>query len=112
MNHQIPTITTYSALEKHVLQMLCDHDDLEPTTTPIHRRTLWKATEPCGFFFHVRGPRLLKAYAVWTLDENRILFYDGMGNRFAETKLSGEAPIPDDITGTPTPASMAGPSSH
>ena len=49
--------------------------------------------KPCGIFFQVQGPRLLKTYAVWAGDENRILFYDSSGTRFAEVRLS-EAPDP------------------
>lgn len=48
---------------------------------------------PCGLFFQVQGPRLLRNYAVWTGDENRILFYNGTGERFSELRLSA-APDP------------------
>jgi hypothetical protein len=44
-------------------------------------------------FFQAQGPRLLKSYAVWAGDENRILFYNSSGERFGETRLS-EAPDP------------------
>jgi hypothetical protein len=44
-------------------------------------------------FFQVQGPRLLRTHAIWAGDENRILFYDSTGLRFAETRLS-EAPDP------------------
>ena len=40
-----------------------------------------------------QGPRLLKNYAIWAGDENRILYYNGTGERVAETRLS-EAPDP------------------
>lgn len=94
MDSHTATFDTYSALEAHVLGILCAHDDLEPKVTAIHRRTLWKARKTCAIFFHVRGPRLLKSYAVWTFDENRILFYDGVGNRFCETQLTDEVAVP------------------
>jgi hypothetical protein len=49
--------------------------------------------KPCGLFFQLQGPRLLKSYAVWAGEENRILFYDSNGLRFAETRLC-ESPDP------------------
>jgi hypothetical protein len=38
--------------------------------------------------FHVEGPRLLRTSAVWSADEDRILFYDSNGVRFRDVKLS------------------------
>ena len=38
-------------------------------------------------------PRLLKNFAIWAGDENRILYYNSSSERVAETKLS-EAPDP------------------
>jgi hypothetical protein len=35
----------------------------------------------------------VRTYAVWAGEEDRILFYDGTGVRFAETQL-GDAPDP------------------
>jgi hypothetical protein len=46
-----------------------------------------------AFSFQVQGPRQVRNYALWAGEENRILFYNGIGQRFAETKLS-EAPDP------------------
>jgi hypothetical protein len=39
---------------------------------------------------------MLKTHAVWAGSENRILFYDSTGLRFAESRLC-EAPDPLDI---------------
>jgi hypothetical protein len=50
----------------------------------------------CGLFFQVNGPRSVKVFAVWAGEENRILFYDSIGLRFAETRLS-EAPDAADV---------------
>jgi len=44
--------------------------------------------------FHVEGPRLLKTSAVWAGDEHRILFYDSVGTKFSEVKLSEGPEIP------------------
>jgi hypothetical protein len=50
----------------------------------------------CGMFFHIQGPRLLKNYAVWSGEENRILFYNSSGERVSETRLS-DAPNPGQL---------------
>jgi hypothetical protein len=83
-------------LRRHVLRTLCAHDQLDPTQTPLHQAVITRAGKPCGLFFQVQGPRLLKVYAVWAGEENRILFYDSTGLRFAETRLS-EGPDPLDV---------------
>jgi hypothetical protein len=85
-------------LRSHVLRVLCDHDQLDPAQTPLHQAVITRAGRPCGLFFQVQGPRLVKAYAVWAGEENRILFYDSAGNRFAQTGLS-EAPDPVRLAG-------------
>jgi hypothetical protein len=46
--------------------------------------------------FHVEGPRLLKTSAVWAGDEHRIMFYDSLGLKFDEVRLSESPPIPDE----------------
>jgi hypothetical protein len=40
----------------------------------------------------------MRNYAVWAGEENRILFYDNSGERFAEVRVS-EAPDPLRLTG-------------
>lgn len=72
-------------LGKFVLQTLCTHADLEPSVTPMVQRTLQRGSRPCGIFFHVQGPRLVKLYATWATEDNRIRFYDHQGRRFAES---------------------------
>ena len=89
----VACLPTLDELRRHVLQVLCMNDHLDPEQTPLHESVLVRRGKPCGLFFQVQGPRLLKTYAVWAGDENRILFYDCAGLRFAETRLS-EAPDP------------------
>ncbi len=78
---------------RYVQSKLCAGGDLDPRYTPFYTTVLRKKGRPCGMFFHVQGPRMMRAYAVWSADENRVLFYDGQGNRVAETVLS-EGPDP------------------
>lgn len=89
----ISCLPTLDSLRSYVLQVLCQHDQLDPGQTPMHQAVLMRSGRPCGLFFQVQGPRMVKTYAIWAGEENRILFYDSMGGRFAETRLT-EAPDP------------------
>lgn len=87
MNCAILSLPTLDALCQHVHQILCDHDQLDPAQTPLQQSLVQRRGLPCGLYFQVLGPRRVKVSAVWTGDENRILFYDSAGLRFAETRL-------------------------
>jgi hypothetical protein len=91
-------LPTLEALRAHVRSVLCSHDQLNPAQTPLHQAVITRKGRPCGLFFQVQGPRLVKTYAVWAGDEDRILFYDSGGRRFAEVRLS-EAPDPLRLAG-------------
>lgn len=91
-----PITRSFSTVEdlcQHVHQTLCFHEALDPAQSPLHQSPVVKRGKPCGLFFQVRGPRLVRAYAVWAGEEGRVLFYDSKGVRFAETRLS-EGPDP------------------
>src|ERR1700730_10621227 len=87
------SLPTFKELAQHVLETLCKHDQLDPEVTPFFRGLVTRAGRPCGLFFQVQGPRQVRNYALWAGEENRILFYNGIGQRFPATKLS-EAPDP------------------
>jgi hypothetical protein len=89
----VASLPTLVELTRHVLNRLCEPEHLDPTQTPLLQSTITRRGKPCGLFFQAQGPRLLKRYAIWAGDENRILFYNSSGERFAETRLS-EAPDP------------------
>ena len=80
-------------LREHVRKTLCEHDQLDPAQTPMHQAVITRSGRPCGLFFQVQGPRMVKTYAVWAGEEDRILFDDSHGQRFAEARLS-DAPDP------------------
>ncbi len=94
----VASLPTLESLRRHVLQTLCAHDNLDPNQTPLHEGLIKRRGRPCGLFFQAQGPRLLKTYAVWAGDEDRILFYDSSGVRFAEVRLS-DAPDPLKLAG-------------
>ena len=89
----VVALPTLEDLRRHVLQTLCQHDQLDPSQTPLHQGLITRKGKPCGLFFQVKGPRMLKTYAVWAGEENKILFYDSTGLRFGVSRLS-EAPDP------------------
>jgi len=90
-------LPTLALLQDHVRSLLCSHDNLDPQSTPVHQAVITRAGRPCGLFFQVQGPRMVRTYAVWAGDEDRILFYDSTGQRFAETRLI-DAPDPLELT--------------
>lgn len=92
----VVALPTLDDLRGYVLKTLCAHDHLDPKQTPLYQGLVNRRGKPCGLFFHVQGPRLLKTYAVWAGEENRILFYDAAGLRFAQARLS-EAPDPQKL---------------
>jgi hypothetical protein len=85
---QVVSLPNTEVLSEFVHNALCEHDRLDPEQTPLFRTTLKRAGQPCGILFHVEGPRGLKNSAVWAEDEHRIIFYDCMGVRFREVRLS------------------------
>lgn len=90
---QLPTV---DELKSHVHRLLCQKDHLDPSQTPLQESVIVRRGKPCGLFFQVSGPRLLKNYAIWAGDENRILLYNGNGERFGEITLS-EGPDPRNL---------------
>jgi hypothetical protein len=92
----VASLSTLEDLRRHVRNTLCARDSLDPEHTPLWQGLIVRSGRPCGLFFQTEGPRLLKTYAVWAGEENRILFYDSSGLRFGETILS-EAPDPQDL---------------
>jgi hypothetical protein len=89
-------LPTLEQLRQYVRDTLCQHDQLDTEQTPLHVSVITRSGRPCGLFFQVQGPRMVKTYAVWAGEEGRILFYDSQGLRFAQTRTS-EGPSPRDL---------------
>ena len=81
-------LPSLESLVAYVRQTLCEHDQLDPGQTPLSRAMLRRQGRVCGMIFELEGPRLLRTYAIWAGDEQRLLFYDSTGKRFAEVRLS------------------------
>src|SRR4051812_8629574 len=73
------SLPTLDALRRHVLQILCAHDRLDPDQTPLEQAVIQRGGKPCGLFFQAHGPRQLRTHAVWAGEEGRVLFYDSTG---------------------------------
>lgn len=83
-------------IREHVRRVLCERDRLDCAQVELRQAKLTRQGKPCGLMFQVNGPRLLRTYAVWAGEEDRILFYESTGSRFAETKLI-DGPTPAEI---------------
>lgn len=94
---EVVHLPSFEELRAHVHQSLCRRDHLDPGQTPMHQSLITRQGRACGLFFQVHGPRLLRTYAVWASDENRILYYDALGERIAEHRLSEAPPLPNPI---------------
>jgi len=91
-----PAVVAFPAVEQlaaFVHAVLCERDALDAHQTPLFRTPLRKAGRVCGVVFHVEGPRRLRTSAVWSADDDRVIFYDSAGVRFREVNLS-ESPSP------------------
>lgn len=93
MDSPVLPLPTLDQLRNHVRQTLCERDRLDAEQASLRQALVKRRGKPCGLFFQVRGPRLLRTYAVWAGDEHRILFYDSTGERFAETRLSEDPDV-------------------
>src|SRR5262245_25266692 len=94
MSQAVVACAAVEELAAFVHQVLCDKDALDPAQTPMFRTPLKKAGRACGLIFHVEGPRLLRTSAVWSTDDDRIIFYDSCGLRFREVTLSESPTLP------------------
>jgi hypothetical protein len=94
MNAQVVALPSYDELREFVRLALCERDRLDPAQATFRQARIRRGDRTCGLFFQAQGPHQQRAYAVWSGDEHRLLFYDAAGNRFREVRLS-EAPDPE-----------------
>jgi hypothetical protein len=88
MQSIVRSLPTFVELRDHVRQTLCNHDRLDAQQAELREGKITRGDKTCGVFFQVRGPRLLRTYAIWAGEEHRVLFYESTGVRFAETKFT------------------------
>jgi len=85
---EVLSLPTLEALKAHVHRVLCAHDELDPSQSPLQEVVVKRGNRAVGLYFVVEGPRRVRNSAVWAGEENRILFYDSSGCRFGECRLS------------------------
>jgi hypothetical protein len=90
----VVSLPSLDQLRRHVKQMLCDQDRLDVDQTPMREEIITRSGRPCGVFFQTRGPRLLQTHAIWAADEDRVLFYNSTGARFADLRLTDAPDLP------------------
>lgn len=78
-------------LERFMIDSLCDYEKLDRQQVRIQRSVMRKGLAIVGLVIRIEGPRLMRSQALWVEPENRILFYNSAGQRFATVKLA-EAP--------------------
>jgi len=83
-------------LRQFVRKTLCDRDHLDPEQTPFYEAAMTRSGRICGMYFEIHGPRLVRSCAIWAADEFRIFFYDSLGERYEEIRLS-DAPNPQTV---------------
>ena len=84
-------ISDLHVLREYVYAILCEYHQLQVGAFQMTERMLVRGGKPCGVYFCLHGPRLLRFSAIWETDRNRILFYGAQGERFQKTQLV-EAP--------------------
>jgi hypothetical protein len=93
MDVRVVPLPTLDLLRRFVRDRLCEVDRLDPDQAQLRQAVIRRGGRPCGLFFQVQGPRLLKTYAIWSGDEHRVLFYDSKGDRCDVVQLS-DSPDP------------------
>lgn len=83
--------SSMNELERFMIEGLCNHERLDQQQVRVHRSALRRGSMIVGLVVRVEGPRLMRSQALWIEQENRVLFYNSAGQRFATVKLA-EAP--------------------
>lgn len=83
--------TSFADLERFMTQVLCEQERLDPDQVHVKRTLMRKGASIVGLVMRIAGTRLMQSHAIWAERENRILFYNSAGHRFAVVKLA-EAP--------------------
>jgi hypothetical protein len=80
--------TSFSELEQFMAQTLCNQERLDVGQVKVRRTLMRQGSEIIGLVMRIEGTRMMRSHAIWAERENRILFYDSAGHRFAIVNLS------------------------
>jgi hypothetical protein len=95
-NVSVVSAPDWETLRRTIHERLCRRDRLDPGSTPLATARVKRCGRTCGYWFEARGPRAIKAFALWVGDEGRVLFYNSAGERVEELRLS-ESPDPANL---------------
>lgn len=80
-------ISSCSELRDFINETLCSHNLLKRGVFPLTERRLQRGGKPCGIFFCLHGPRMVKFTAIWETEKNQVLFYGPSGQKVQQTTL-------------------------
>ena len=80
--------TSMLELEQFMIVHLCDQERLDVEQVQRRRSVMRQGAEIRGMIVRVEGTRLTRSHAIWAALENRVLFYNSAGQRFAEVRLA------------------------
>jgi hypothetical protein len=80
--------SSMNELEHFMIDSLCDYEKLDRQQVRIQRSVMRKGSAIIGLVIRIEGPRLMRSQALWVEPENRVLFYNSAGQRFATVKLA------------------------
>lgn len=83
--------SSFQSLEEvrnFVAETLGELETLVADQFHLSQQVLFRASQPCGIYFCLHGPRSLSLSAIWETDQNSILFYGSCGQRVHRTKLA------------------------
>jgi len=83
-----PQIKDLDELREYIHRTLCEHNELEINAFRMTERILVRRGLPCGLYFCLHGPRVVKLTAIWETERNTVLFYDAVGQRVQRCQLA------------------------
>ena len=89
-------ISNYSELYDYVNETICLHNQLKKGAFQLTKRLLTRNGRPCGIFYCLHGPRMVKFVAIWEAEKNQVLFYGPTGEKVQQTKIVDS--IQDDLS--------------
>ncbi len=83
-------VSSCSELRDFINETLCNHNLLKRDAFPLTERRLQRGGKPCGIFYCLHGPRMVKFTAIWETENNQVLFYGPSGQKVQQTTLLEE----------------------
>ena len=88
-----PDLLTLNDLRRFVHRTLCERENLLAEQFQMRESQLLIRGQVCGIQFSLKGPRSIRLNAIWTIDQNQILFYGTQGVRFLRVQLPNPIPL-------------------